>query len=192
MRSSVLCLTLFAVFAASAHADTYDFLVNECELYCDFDHPANSVIGATLELQIPNTAKPDSYTADTFTFDNFTLVQAGTSFGDGPSIVFSKYGFTIFGIYSQYTFGVDDSFFVSEVNSDLPLFSGNTSDPVFQAGMSDIYLGHTYYEFSSSEFGAGFLTVTDLDAVPTPEPSSWVLLATGLCGLLGVVTRRMA
>ena len=154
-----------------AHADTLDYRfigVNDelCGLDPIFCAPQ------TYEFTLPSNPVPIAYTSDSFELN--------------PNDI-QSFGFYIPDTVTEDAFTLFPGGFNPATLSGMPggLFTGPTSAPTLLTGSgpSDLYSG-------DSEDLDGTLTVTDLSTTPTPEPSSWLLLATGLAGAATTLKQR--
>jgi PEP-CTERM motif len=131
----------------------------------------NVVIGSDIEFGINDS---ESVVLYTFDFSNSTLHITDTTFqptGEtGFVATFTDPAFNSFRVIDNTLAGLTFSFSgdVLTVN-----FAGFTSDIVGNVGTADVSL-------------------FTLGAVATPEPSSFVLIGTGLCGLATFLHRRIA
>ena len=171
MRLALFAAAVF-LLAPMSHADTLDYVftgvnVELCGLDPSFCTPQ------MYEFTLPSNPVPIAYTSDSFELNPNDVQNDGFYVPD----TITEDSFTLFpGGFSPATL------------SAIPggLFTGPTSAPTLLTGSgpSDLYSG-------DSEDLFGTLTVTDLNAAPTPEPSSWVFLGTGLVGVATTLKQRL-
>jgi hypothetical protein len=129
----------------------------------------NVVIGSDIEFGLS-----DSVVLYTFDFSNSTLHITNTSFEPTQETsyvaTFTDPTFNSFRLIDNTLAGLTFSFSGDVLTVD---FAGFTSDVVGNVGTADVSL-------------------FTLGAAATPEPSSFVLLGTGLCGLATFLRRKIA
>ncbi len=163
MRHRMLfCLLLAScALAPSAHADVYQFT---------FSSTLNPSQG-DFSFQLPSSPVPA-----------YVDPQAGYL---DTAVVPITAGGTTFLSFTQWTssgFSFDSGDYAL---TGATLFTGPLSGPTFTLGS---YGMMESYEASPRQ-DAGTLVISDITAA-TPEPSSWLLLATGLTGIGAVFARR--
>lgn len=211
MRKALLAACCFGVvlaFAASAHADTLTFSYTGADLgdYVGFTCPAgtgNCALTGTFTVSVANLSDFENLNDAVGYLDASTT----TSIGSDPDVTVTSYSFSDGAeTVSSDSPGADQTA-VFEFDTDS---SGDIIDWVIQLSTATIDFSSEWFTTSDGQGGTFVAGITPTDAVSsndngealaydggsmtletgtTPEPSTWLLLATGL-GLLGLMARR--
>lgn len=165
--ATALCLAVPAV----SHADTYTLAnTNGGDGYIVGSAPSFQLFGSDNGVGANYTTYTTTASAaETVNFDwNYTTFDTDGSFWD-PA------GYALNGVFTQLsTDGNIGGQFDTSGTASVNLLAGDTFG---------------FYVYSlDSEYGRGELAV---NMAPTPEPSSLLLLGSGLLGMAGIVRRRL-
>ena len=205
MRASLLLFlaTYLLGTGVTAHAETLNYNLTLANL--NFCHPELAPCGNPFifDFQISSNATPESYTVNSFTFgaDQITPGPGNNSYGGEDFTIFTDQKFflgTLFPNADPNRYVVGDGQFFYEANG-LQLFTGSPAHPTLLTGSSgplfDVTTFYTVTNLGMENPGTisygGSTIITDVTAA-TPEPSSWLLLGTGVASAAGMLRRRFA
>jgi len=147
-----------------------------------------------VSFSIPATPTPDSYsTGYSFTFNSVNVTVNGTT----ASYTVDFFNFNDAGGLDIYN-GVTNDLVVNNFgwssdpngSTGVQVYTGSESNPTFVAGVyPQTGAGADYFNSGST------LTISDADpnsSTLTPEPSSVLLVGTGIIGCLGALRRKLA
>lgn len=181
-----------------ARADVYDFLYQQT--YDDPDCVPDefpACVHEVIEFRVTTPFVPDAHTSTAFTIAHPDVLQYPAD-GVADSITFSENPgdgpaqISLYGIGPDGN-GAGEVIYYNDFNQ--LLYTGPTSSPSFIVGGGAATVFENQCQGDDPTCpphgtGIGTLTVTDLSTAPTPEPSGFVLLGTGVFGAVGVVRRR--
>jgi len=173
MRTLLSASYLIAALAvpAAAHADTFVFTPT-----------GGAAISFTLDPSDLLFSSSPFYTY----YTPVTVMAAGRTTEFGTVTIYDPTTYSSLGEGSL-DFFIDES--ITGIDSYYTgpiLYSGSLSEPTFVAGTYDLGA-----DPSQGDRGTGTLVIDGGSAATTPEPSSLMLLGTGVLGLAGAVHRRL-
>ena len=184
----LLCAGVVCV-CVTCRADVIDYNYNGSTC-SPFPGPP-SCTPVTFEFQISSTAIPEISVPSYFGLPPYFVFGADqVTFVSSPE--FGAGDVVFIGDYFVFEATLEPDYFYGGVSftplSSAPLYSGSVTNPTLLTGDFGPTRGQVD---SADESIGGTLVVTDISSpAATPEPSSLLLLGTGVLGVVGVARRR--
>ncbi len=149
-----------------------------------------AVLSLTLSARADTFAPCSPHCTLTDPFWEFDISSPPTAHDVWPGPGERPFGIFSFGLYS--TPALDD---LTIANAIEPAYANSSGDSELRHGRNDAALMWSFFQngvpgWSKDENGVLAFTQPPLDATENPEPSTWLLMITGVAGLIFVAKRH--